>query len=131
LTSVSGVFSCTGMTFGHIFDVTAINDSGCIRFERQQYSDFSGKSASDTYGAEHLCRLIGLLNLQLPANCMLIFIVTLPELIAQTNMDHQSVTRLREELTKLTTWLGRNATTYFVKEYETPSPEYIEKAKGV
>jgi hypothetical protein len=63
LTSVSAVFSYIGMTFGHIFDVTAINDSGCIRFERQQYSDFSGKSASDTYGAEHLCRLIGKLDL--------------------------------------------------------------------
>ncbi len=57
--------------------------------------------------------------------------VSLPELIAQTNMDHQSVNRLREELSKLTNWLGRNATTYFVNEYETPSQEYVEKARGV
>jgi mortality factor 4-like protein 1 len=62
---------------------------------------------------------------------ILIFIVSLPELIAQTNMDHQSVNRLREELSKLTNWLGRNATTYFVSEYETPSQEYVEKARGV
>lgn len=52
-------------------------------------------------------------------------------MIAQTNMDVQSVNRLREELTKLTNWLGRNAEKYFVKEYETPSAEYVEKARSV
>lgn len=56
--------------------------------------------------------------------------VTLPELIAQTNMDAQSSNRLREELTKLTIWIGRNVTKYFVSEYETPSPEYVEKARS-
>ncbi|KAH6712947.1 MRG-domain-containing protein [Leptodontidium sp. MPI-SDFR-AT-0119] len=76
--------------------------------------DFAGKSVGDTYGAEHLCRLI----------------VTLPELIAQTNMDAQSSNRLREELTKLTIWIGRNVEQYFVAEYETPSPEYVEKARS-
>ncbi|KAH7419790.1 MRG-domain-containing protein [Cadophora sp. MPI-SDFR-AT-0126] len=95
------------------------------RFERSQYievregfnkdtGDFAGKTVGDTYGAEHLCRLI----------------VTLPELIAQTNMDAQSSNRLREELTKLTIWIGRNVTKYFVSEYETPSPEYVEKARS-
>jgi mortality factor 4-like protein 1 len=58
------------------------------------------------------------------------FKVSLPELIAQTNMDQQSVNRLREELLKMTNWLGKNATTYFVSEYETPSQAYIEKARG-
>ncbi|PMD23785.1 MRG-domain-containing protein [Hyaloscypha hepaticicola] len=96
------------------------------RFERHQYSevregiakntgDFAGKGVGDIYGAEHLCRLL----------------VSLPELIAQTNMDHQSVNRLREELTKLTNWLGRNYLTYFVSEYEIPGQEYIEKAKSL
>ena len=95
------------------------------RFERIQYvearegwlsttGDFAGKTPCDTYGAEHLCRLL----------------VSLPELIAQTNMDHQSVNRLREELTKLTNWIAKNATTYFVSEYETPGQEYCEKARG-
>ncbi|KAE9375476.1 MRG-domain-containing protein [Stipitochalara longipes BDJ] len=95
------------------------------RFERQQYievregiakagGDFAGKGPGDIYGAEHLCRLL----------------VSLPELIAQTNMDHQSVNRLREELSKLTNWLGRNALNYFVNEYETPGQEYAEKAKN-
>jgi len=59
----------------------------------------------------------------------LTFVVTLPELIAQTNMDHQSVNRLREELTKLTNWLGKHTIDYFVSEYETPSQEYVEKAR--
>ncbi|KAG9232184.1 MRG-domain-containing protein [Amylocarpus encephaloides] len=96
------------------------------RFERHQYTevreawassngDLAGKTACDTYGAEHLCRLL----------------VTLPELIAQTNMDAQSVNRLREELSKMTNWLGRNAEKYFVKEYETPSQEYVDKARSV
>jgi len=55
--------------------------------------------------------------------------VSLEELVAQTNMDHQSVSRLRDELVKFTTWLGKNASKYFVPEYETPSQEYIEKTK--
>ena len=52
-------------------------------FERQQYAEFrklleegkgswEGKNAGDVYGAEHLCRLF----------------VSLPELIAETNMGH-------------------------------------------
>ncbi|KAH8599130.1 MRG-domain-containing protein [Bisporella sp. PMI_857] len=96
------------------------------RFEREQYlevrkewaskeSKLYQKTALDTYGAEHLCRLL----------------VSLPELIAQTNMDQQSINRLREELQKLANWLGRNAVSYFVSEYETPSQLYIEKARGV
>jgi len=46
-------------------------------------------------------------------------------------MDLQSVNRLREELQKLTIWLGKetNMQTYFVSEYETPGNAYIEKAK--
>jgi mortality factor 4-like protein 1 len=55
----------------------------------------------------------------------------MPELIAQTNMDQQSVNRLREELAKLTSWLGKNSGKYFALEYETPSQDYIEKARGV
>lgn len=46
-------------------------------------------------------------------------------------MDQQSVNRLREELSKMTNWLGKRAVDYFVKEYETPSQDYIEKARGV
>ncbi|KAI1457852.1 MRG-domain-containing protein [Annulohypoxylon moriforme] len=94
------------------------------RFERGQYAEtykkwnsddpeYQGKSASDTYGPEHLMRLI----------------VSLPELVAQTNMDQQSVNRLREELAKFCTWLAKNTTEYFVSHYESPPQEYALKAK--
>jgi mortality factor 4-like protein 1 len=46
-------------------------------------------------------------------------------------MDLQSVNRLREELSKITNWLGKNPVKYFVSEYETPSQQYVEKARGV
>ncbi|KAI1067031.1 hypothetical protein LB506_004161 [Fusarium annulatum] len=95
------------------------------RFERHQYMDIRKlwenteanpeiTNVCDVYGAEHLARLI----------------VSLPELLAQTNMDQQSVSRLREEIGKFNVWLGRNCETYFVNEYETPSQEYIDKARS-
>lgn len=56
--------------------------------------------------------------------------MSLPELLAQTNMDQQSVSRLREEIGKFAVWLSRNAATYFVNEYETPSQEYVENARS-
>ncbi|MCJ1433102.1 Esa1p-associated factor [Xylographa pallens] len=97
------------------------------RFEREQFfevrglwegavgGEWEGKGPGDVYGAEHLARLF----------------VSMPELIAQTNMDHQAVNRLREELAKLTQWLGKNASKYFTAEYESATQEYIEKARGV
>jgi mortality factor 4-like protein 1 len=45
-------------------------------------------------------------------------------------MDQQSVSRLREELSKFTVWLGKNAKNYFVSEYETPAQEYIDRARS-
>ena len=56
--------------------------------------------------------------------------VSLPELIAHTNMDHQSVSKLRDEMAKLTQWLGKNSNRFFTAEYETASQEYVEKSKG-
>ncbi|KAI9849015.1 MAG: Esa1p-associated factor [Sclerophora amabilis] len=96
------------------------------RFERDQFfevratwesgvGDWEGKGPGDVYGAEHLCRLF----------------VSMPELIVQTNMDQQSVHRLKEELTKLTAWLAKNSDKYFTSDYEKASHEYTEKAKGV
>ncbi|KAI1403509.1 MRG-domain-containing protein [Hypoxylon fuscum] len=92
------------------------------RFERAQYAEmhkkwmsddpeFAGKTASDTYGPEHFMRLL----------------VSLPELIAQTNMDQQSVNRLREEMVKFCTWLSKHTADYFVSIYESPSQDYIQK----
>ena len=57
--------------------------------------------------------------------------VSMPELVAQTNMDLQAVNRLREELAKMTQWLGKNSKEYFTSEYESASQDYIEKARGV
>ncbi|KAI9724223.1 MAG: Esa1p-associated factor [Chrysothrix sp. TS-e1954] len=106
------------------------------RFERQQWLDIhermmlskdaaektgdevnikvAGKSPSQVYGAEHLCRLL----------------VSMPELVAQTNMDSQSVNRLREELFKMTSWLSKNSSKYFTKDYETAGRSYEDKTRG-
>lgn len=58
-------------------------------------------------------------------------IATMPELLAQTNMDAQSTARLREELSKFCIWLSKHSETYFKPGYITVPNEYIEKAKGV
>lgn len=58
-------------------------------------------------------------------------IVSMPELIAQTNMDVQAVNRLREELGGMTHWLQKEpqVTTFFSSTYESPGTAYIEKVK--
>ena len=75
---------------------------------------FAGKTPSQVYGAEHLTRLL----------------VTLPELIAQTNMDAAAVTRLREEVGKLASWLSKEREKIFVKEYENAGQGYLARVKG-
>ena len=66
-----------------------------------------------------------------PSRLTRCFSVSLPELIAQTNMDQQSVNKLREEIQKLTSWLGKNSNRFFTAEYETASNDYVEKVRGV
>ncbi|KAK4988686.1 Esa1p-associated factor [Elasticomyces elasticus] len=95
------------------------------RFERLQYHDIhdlfkpgralEGKQIGEVYGVEHLCRLF----------------VSMPDLIAHTNMDYQGVTRLREELSKMTQWLSRdvNFRKYLTHDYEQPTQAYIDRAK--
>lgn len=97
------------------------------RFEREQFYDIytrveqptdelAGKTMAEIYGGEHLLRLF----------------VSMPELIAQTNMDHQAVVRLREELSSMTTWLSRDkqVNTFFASIYESPGQAYIDKVKS-
>ncbi|KAF2768682.1 MRG-domain-containing protein [Teratosphaeria nubilosa] len=95
------------------------------RFERQQFyemhkqveaghGEHAGETLADVYGCEHLLRLF----------------VSMPDLIAHTNMDHQSVTRLREELVKMTQWLAKRMDTYLAAEYQHPGQEYVDNAKG-
>lgn len=128
------------------FDV-ALGRTLLYRLERQQYLDarkawtegkgeWKGKTCvGDVYGAEHLCRMIGMFS-----RLSWIFgqwslkvgmAVQLPEMIAHTNMDGQSVNRLREELTKFLVWLSKNTGTYFTADYEKASPEYLEKSRGI
>lgn len=130
------------------------------RFEREQYfrlhqaiekgkDEFEGrplkeKKIADIYGAEHLCRLFGnssnlpnlktlhlVTKIEQANQVSLIAIVSLPELIAQTNMDAQSVAKLRQEIQALTAWLGKNSTRFFTGEYEAAPQEYLEKARGL
>lgn len=97
------------------------------RFEREQFydidtrinqptDDLAGKPLIDIYGGEHLLRLL----------------VTMPELIAQTNMDHQAINRLREELSGMTTWLAKEPqiNAFFASVYESPGQAYIDKVKS-
>ncbi|KAH7075464.1 MRG-domain-containing protein [Paraphoma chrysanthemicola] len=97
------------------------------RFEREQFYDIytriekptdelAGKTLADIYGGEHLLRLF----------------VSMPELIAQTNMDYQAVNRLRTELTQMTTWLAKDKQvgTFFASTYESPGQAYIDKVKS-
>ena len=124
------------------------------RFEREQYlrlhqameagdDEFEGrplkdKKISEIYGAEHLCRLFGkrpphardLRRCGVGMADVGILSVSLPELIAQTNMDAQSVSKLRQEIQALTAWLGKNSTRFFTAEYETAPQEYVDKARG-
>ncbi|KAL8955517.1 MAG: hypothetical protein Q9193_006666 [Seirophora villosa] len=107
------------------FDV-ALGRMLLYRFERQQYADvikhwasgkgeWKGKSCpGDTYGAEHLCRML----------------VNLPEIVAQTNMDAQSINRLREEMIKFLRWLSKNTKIYFLAGYEPANQDYIEKTRA-
>ncbi|KAJ5605663.1 hypothetical protein N7510_008444 [Penicillium lagena] len=82
------------------------------RYERPQYrnlrkkceaatGELANKGPIDVYGAEHLIRLFS----------------TMPELMAQTNMDLQSTNRLREEISKLAMWLSRHSEKYFSTNY--------------
>jgi mortality factor 4-like protein 1 len=54
----------------------------------------------------------------------------MPDLIAHTNMDSQSVSRLREELSKMTQWLAKRIETYLSTDYEHAGQDYLENAKN-
>lgn len=54
----------------------------------------------------------------------------MPDLIAHTNMDSQSVSRLREELSKVTQWLAKRIPKYLATEYEHAGQGYLESAKN-
>lgn len=88
------------------------------RFERQQYATIKKENPDtdlcDIYGPEHLLRLF----------------VSFPALIAQTNMDQQSITILRKHLEDLLKFLTENRNKLFLKEYETATPQYEAAARA-
>lgn len=88
------------------------------RFERQQYlsikQKYPDKSLSEIYGPEHLLRLF----------------VSFPALIAQTNMDQQSIGVLREHLQDLLRFMTENRNKLFLKDYKNTSPQYEAMARS-
>lgn len=54
----------------------------------------------------------------------------MPDLIAHTNMDTQAVSRLREELAKMTQWLAKRVERYLSAEYEHAGQDYLDGAKN-
>ena len=82
-------------------------------WESGKYKAWDGKGPGDCYGAEHLTRMI----------------VNLPEMIAQTNMDVEAVSRLKTELSKFSTWLSRNSKRFFCAKYEKAGGDYVEAAR--
>jgi mortality factor 4-like protein 1 len=113
------------------------------KYERGQYDEIlhriadpkdeiAGKQLGDVYGAEHLLRLFGKSQV-LSLASLIRRAVSLPELIAQTNMDQQSASRLREELHNLTMWMSKekNILRYLSSPYEYQGYDYQEKVSVV
>nr|POE66004.1 chromatin modification-related protein eaf3 [Quercus suber] len=57
--------------------------------------------------------------------------VSMPDLIAHTNMDAQSVSRLREELSKMMQWMAKRIETYLSSEYEHAGQEYLINSRSL
>lgn len=114
------------------------------RFERNQYFDWhkqlekghgehAGKTLCDIYGCEHLLRLFGkiLVSVHNAHHVLTHSTVAMPDLVAHTNMDAQAVSRLREELSKMTQWLAKRIERYLSIDYEHAGQDYVESSKGV
>ena len=111
------------------------------RFERPQWQEIyasinkgsgelAGKQVADVYGVEHLLRLFSTFACNMTFGVQLTHgTAALPDLIAHTNMDSQAVARLREELFKMTSFLGRHTDKYLSTEYEHTANAYIESAR--
>lgn len=126
-TTATPVISTTGPE-GEIFDEVmsgiklyfdrALGNILLYRFERQQYlaikKKYSDLNVSEIYGPEHLLRLF----------------VSFPALIAQTNMDQQSIAVLRQHLEDCLRFMVENRQTLFLKEYESTSPQYESVARS-
>lgn len=54
----------------------------------------------------------------------------MPDLIAHTNMDAQAVSRLREELSKMTGWMAKRIERYLSTDYDHVGQDYQDGPKG-
>lgn len=63
------------------------------------------------------------------ASDLIMSTVSMPDLIAHTNMDAQAVTRLREELFKMTQFLSKHTDKYLSTEYEHAPNDYVDSVK--
>ncbi|GJE94035.1 MRG-domain-containing protein [Phanerochaete sordida] len=91
------------------------------RFERPQYADVrrqyvtgqnvivgQEKEMSTVYGAEHLLRML----------------VSMPQMVATSTMDPESVALVRDYVNELMAWMLKERDRIFVKEYESASIQY-------
>ncbi|TFK71406.1 MRG-domain-containing protein [Pluteus cervinus] len=91
------------------------------RFERPQYAEMrkqyvtgpkviigQEKEVSAVYGAEHLLRML----------------VSLPQMIAHTTLDPESVLLVRDYVNELLLWMGKERDRIFQTEYESASLQY-------
>ncbi|KAJ3199024.1 Esa1p-associated factor [Entophlyctis luteolus] len=82
------------------------------RFERHQYVElkkkFVNKDMSEVYGAEHLLRLF----------------VQLPQLIAHTNMDHETILILKDHFVEFLKYMEANSSQLFLPSYDSATPAY-------
>ncbi|KZP24228.1 MRG-domain-containing protein [Athelia psychrophila] len=97
------------------------------RFERPQYAEIrrtfitgpkvivgQEKEMSAIYGAEHLLRML----------------VSLPQMVATSTMDPESVTLVRDYVNELLSWMVQERERLFVKEYESASLQYQNISKA-
>ncbi|KAJ4473741.1 MRG-domain-containing protein [Lentinula aciculospora] len=93
------------------------------RFERHQYAEVRKKyitgpqvkieessdvEMSSIYGGEHLLRML----------------VSLPQMVANSQMDGESISLVREYVNELLRYLESNKESIFQREYDTPSESY-------
>ncbi|KAI0791376.1 MRG-domain-containing protein [Abortiporus biennis] len=99
----------------------AIGANLLYRFERPQYAEMrriyvtgqdviigQEKDMSQVYGAEHLLRML----------------VSLPQMVASSAMDAESITLVKEYVNELMAWMAKERERIFVSEYESASLAY-------
>ncbi|GAA6036914.1 hypothetical protein JCM8097_006351 [Rhodosporidiobolus ruineniae] len=98
----------------------ALGNNLLYRFERGQYQEQykalqgTDKQMSSVYGGEHLLRLF----------------VNLPELLAHTTLDPESMAVLKENMVQFLQWMDLNRKVLFVPEYIGTSSGYQNNNRG-